>query len=112
MRISLCCCPFGAAAADVHEGLASQIHEHIDKAKHAALKEALHSTEGMLTKVIAVPAVELLQNFPPTLWQQLHAVVKQVSCCGRAAQQMGALLSTAGEHAWEQLSGSSLQGCV
>lgn len=65
-------------ANEAREALAAQTQEHIDRAKQACLKEALHSTEATLTKLIAVPAVELLQTFPQNLWQQLHTVHKQV----------------------------------
>jgi len=60
------------------QDLAAAIQDHIDKAKHALLKEALHSTEVTLSKLIAVPGVELLATFPANLWQQLHSVRQQV----------------------------------
>jgi hypothetical protein len=49
------------------------------------VKEALRKTEDELHKLIAVPAVELLQGFPTNLWQQLHTVRLQVCGLGRQA---------------------------
>ncbi|KAF8071092.1 RHD3 [Scenedesmus sp. PABB004] len=67
----------GLTADEARASLAASIAEHVDKAKHAALKEALAARELTLTRLVAVPAVELLASFPPNLWQQLHAVRKQ-----------------------------------
>ncbi|KAF6265964.1 RHD3/Sey1 [Scenedesmus sp. NREL 46B-D3] len=62
------------SADEARASLEARIQEHIEKAKHAAVKEALRKTEDELHKLIAVPAVELLQGFPANLWQQLHTV--------------------------------------
>lgn len=72
------------AVDDARASLATQLDEAVDKAKHARTKEALHATEATLSKLIAVPAVELLSAFPPNLWQQLHTVRKQVRAAGTA----------------------------
>jgi hypothetical protein len=66
------------AADEARQSLEDKIQQHVEKAKHAAVKEALHRTEDELHKLIAVPAVELLQGFPANLWQQLHTVRSQV----------------------------------
>eukprot|EP00775_Hariotina_reticulata_P006126 gene6126-6365_t len=72
------CVPGTSGLGDqARHDLSSAIQEHIDKAKHALLKEALHSTEVTLSKLIAVPGVELLATFPANLWQQLHSVRQQ-----------------------------------
>jgi hypothetical protein len=70
-----------SAADEARQSLEDKIQQHVEKAKHAAVKEALHRTEDELHKLIAVPAVELLQGFPANLWQQLHTVRSQVRVC-------------------------------
>uniref|UniRef100_A0A383VTW4 Protein ROOT HAIR DEFECTIVE 3 homolog n=1 Tax=Tetradesmus obliquus TaxID=3088 RepID=A0A383VTW4_TETOB len=65
------------SADEARGSLEAKVQEHIEKAKHAAVKEALRRTEDELHKLIAVPAVELLQSFPANLWQQLHTVRSQ-----------------------------------
>jgi hypothetical protein len=65
--------------------LKSRIAEAVATAKASALADALACTESTLAKLIAVPAVELLQAFPANLWQQLHTVRKQVGCTCLAA---------------------------
>lgn len=74
------------AADEARGSLEAKVQEHIAKAKHAAVKEALRRTEDELHKLIAVPAVELLQSFPANLWQQLHTVRSQVRETGRKAR--------------------------
>jgi hypothetical protein len=75
-QLLLVCCK--SAADEARASLEAKVQEHIEKAKHAAVKEALRKTEDELHKLIAVPAVELLQSFPAHLWQQLHTVRLQV----------------------------------
>eukprot|EP00878_Enallax_costatus_P007274 GHUV01007620.1.p1 GENE.GHUV01007620.1~~GHUV01007620.1.p1 ORF type:complete len:669 (+),score=286.68 GHUV01007620.1:963-2969(+) len=66
-------------ADEARDKLAVELHEHIERCKHLATKEALHAIEGELTKIIAVPAVELLQTFPQNLWSKLDSVRKQAT---------------------------------
>lgn len=75
----LCC-----AADAARQQLADQIEQHTQKAKKARIDEAVAGTEVTLSKIIAVNAVELLGNFPPDLWKQLHTARKQVGLAALA----------------------------
>jgi hypothetical protein len=53
--------------------LASALDALVDRLKRQRLKDALHAAQRLAADGVAVPAVELLQSFPPLLWPRLHS---------------------------------------
>lgn len=84
-RPSLACHVLCCAADAAQQQLADQIEQHTQKARKARIDEAVAGTEVTLSKIIAVNAVELLGNFPPDLWKQLHTARKQVGLAALAS---------------------------